>query len=383
MKKINPLSGTYDVPECTLLFNLDNFTTHNSQIMAGFKMLDDAKIIRIKNAEPCKTFRTGGHYEHNSMVEADFNGKIIAYDTADGYQSIHRKDVFDSQLDRLTYYFKRSYDESFHNGMRNADKVKSLGLNYFCTCKGNPYDKYYPQDGFKIKDVVPMLLHKRNARTQAFDYSMFESNSEKYDSYNLLFLTRLWDSAGITADSIQKTYPYFTIEEASLEAEKWKNSLDVATKDRIEYIRSLREHFGNRIIAGVSTDSFSQKLCPDLIIESNITDRNNFIGMIKKNYICLTSEGLHGSIGWKFAEYIAAGKAVITEPLAYTVPYGFEEDKNYFVYSDIESCIGNCEKLINNPELVHETESLNREYYSNHLRPDKLILDTLKIVFNK
>ena len=169
-------------------------------------------------------------------------------------------------------------------------------------------------------------------------------------------------------------------EEARKEAEKWKYSLDSTTHNRMTYIKELKNHFGDRIIAGVSDDSFARTNFSDFIIDPAITQRKNYISMIKKNYICITSEGLHHSIGWKFAEYVAAGKAIVTEPLFYEVPYGFYEGDNYITYTDISTCIESCEKLINDIDSIHAMEKRNREYYENHMRPDMLVLDSLRIV---
>ena len=341
-------------------------------------MLADKNLIKIKKAVPCTTFRSEGNYEHNSIVEVDFGDRIIAYDMADGYQSIHRKEVFDSQLERLDFYFKRSYYPDFHADMKNSDKVKPLGLNYLCSCKGNPYDNFYFNE-YSVSEIKSYFIHQKNKKMNTCDYSVFESNSKMYEQYNLLFLTRLWDSSGINVQGLQKTYPYFSESDAKAEAEKWKYSLDIATKNRIEYIKELKNHFGDRIITGVSNDEFSRKVCPELIVDDDLTRRDNYIRMIKENYVCLTSEGLHHSIGWKFAEYVAAGKAIVTEPLYYKVPYGFSENNNYLVYNDVSSCIEKCEYLLNNVDKIHDIESANREYYVNHLRPDMLVLDTLKI----
>ena len=52
----------------------------------------------------------------------------------------------------------------------------------------------------------------------------------------------------------------------------------------------------------------------------------------------MASTGLHGSTGWKLAEYVAAGRAIVTEPLRYTLPGGFEEGKNYKTYTSPAEC---------------------------------------------
>ncbi len=366
---------------CSIKFDVSPGNTHISQILAGYKLLEKQGILKIESAQPCIAFRSSGNYEHNSIVEVEVGGKVIAYDMADGYQSIHRFDVLDKELERLDFYFKRSCDSKRHTGMKNADKIKPLGLNYLCSCKGNPYDDFVA-DGHSLGELKRYLVYLKTKKNNIYDYSIFESNGRHYDDYKLLFLTRLWDSSGISAQNIKRTYPYFTDAQAAEEADKWKASLDKATKDRIEYAKALREVYADKVIAGVSADLFSQKLCPELIVDSSFTERRRYLDEIKKNYICITSEGLHQSIGWKFAEFIAAGKSIITEPLAYETVGGLEENRNYLSYNDTKSLLAACDRLMNDFDAVHAMESHNGEYYKSHLRPDKVVLDSLNTVFD-
>ncbi len=376
MRPENPFGG--EIPVCSIRFNKNPANAHISQIIAGFELLKKQGIIKIQSIAPENNFRSRGDYEHTSIVEVKTGNKLIAYDMADGYQSFHRKDVFDSQLERLDYYFKRSFDPEFHKGIKNEQKIKPLGLNYFCTCKNNPYDKSETA-GVNLSAIKSRLINQK-AQNET-DYKKFESDGKKYDEYNLLFLARIWDSSGINADSIQKTYPYLSKAEATAIADEWKESLETVTRDRIKYIEELKSHFGDKIIAGISRDSFSQKKCPHLLVDDSVSDKLNYIKMIKKNFVCIASEGLHRSIGWKFGEYVAAGKAILTEKPAYVIPGGFEEDKNYIVYDSIGSLISKGEALLKDVGRIHLMESENRKYYGEHLSPDKLILDTLKCLY--
>lgn len=377
MKKANILTGTTHSPVCDIKFDTDPGNTHISQIMTGFKLLDNQGVIKIKKAEPVnKYFRQNGLYEHNSIVEVKIDGHLICYDMADGYQSIHRKDVFDQQLDRLDFYFKRSYLPSFHEGMKNKAKMQPLGLNYLCSCKHNPYDNFVLKE-YSVAEAIRFLKHIKNKKRNTFEYTSFESNQRHYNQYNLLYLTRLWNGSGISQEYIKKVFPYLDDKHAHIVAEEWKNSLNSATKNRIEYIKHLKEHFGDRVIAGVSRDAFSEKICPQFILPDEISNKRNFMEMIKQNYICITSEGLHRSIGWKFAEYVAAGKAIISEPLAYVITGDFKEGQNYLAYNDLDSCINACERLINDTDKVIQMEKDNFEYYKNYLAPDKLVLNSL------
>lgn len=369
---------SHRAPSCKILFNNSPGYTHISQIIAGYKMLADRGMIRIEKAVPYRDFRADGNYEHSGIVEVSFKDAVIAYDLADGYQSIHRKDVFDRQMDRLDFYFKRSFDPAFHAQMRNKSKILPLGLNYLCTCKGNPYDRFYRNGKPTLSELRRFAAHVHVGDKNKFFYTQFESNERQYDSYNLLFLTRIWNAGGVNVQAMQKLYPYFSDAQAQEEAEKWRATQYLATKSRIEYVKALRAHFGKTVIAGIMKDDFSERICPDLIADPALTDRGRYLETVKQNFICITSEGLHHSIGWKFGEFVAAGKAIITEPLYYEVPFDFYENQNYLVYRDADSLIRQCEFLLNHVSEVHRMEAQNREYYRQHLRPDMLIYDTLK-----
>ena len=41
-----------------------------------------------------------------------------------------------------------------------------------------------------------------------------------------------------------------------------------------------------------------------------------------------------------------------------------------------------CERLMSDADAIHDMERQNEEYYNNHLRPDKVILDSLNTVFD-
>ncbi|MFR9066750.1 MAG: hypothetical protein ACLVJH_07270 [Faecalibacterium prausnitzii] len=102
--------------------------------------------------------------------------------------------------------------------------------------------------------------------------------------------------------------------------------------DRIELLHRLQSAFPAQFTGGVSDNACAQQLCPELILPDKLTGKRAYLHRMQHTEICVASTGLHGSTGWKLAEYVAAGRAIVTEPLRYTLPGGFEEGKNYKTY---------------------------------------------------
>ena len=94
--------------------------------------------------------------------------------------------------------------------------------------------------------------------------------------------------------------------------------------------------------------------------------------------ICVASTGLHGSTGWKLAEYVAAGRAIVTEPLRYTLPGGFEEGKNYKTYTSPAQCEEQLRQLLADPAAILAMAQHNADYYQMWLRPEQQVRQALR-----
>ena len=101
---------------------------------------------------------------------------------------------------------------------------------------------------------------------------------------------------------------------------------------------------------------------------------------MRKSSICIASTGLFNSIGWKLAEYVAAGKAIVSENLNYQVIGDFTEGVNYLGYDSIKQCVDAVDKLYTNPELIEKMRKENKKYYYNYQRPDKQMEYVLKLI---
>ena len=96
-----------------------------------------------------------------------------------------------------------------------------------------------------------------------------------------------------------------------------------------------------------------------------LTGKRAYLHRMQHTEICVASTGLHGSTGWKLAEYVAAGRAIVTEPLQYTLPGGFEEGKNYKTYTSPAECETQLRQLLADPAAILAMAQHNAVYYQH------------------
>jgi hypothetical protein len=278
-----------------------------------------------------------------------YKGKIIIYDLLDGYLDTKRMTEL---MECCDIYFKRSFSK-----LKNAEfpselqkKIFPLGFNYHLTYKGCPLNDPLP------KMLLKSLLGRESMNP--FTKERFEGKA-KYpsDKPKILFLTRLWDPSECS--------------------EAHRGERVKINADRISIIRILRERYGSYAVTGINDTPFSREIAPDLIMDGSYTKRKNYLKLLHESDICIASTGLHGSIGWKTGEYVAAAKAIVSEPFVYEVTGDFSEENNYLSYTTPEQCISAVDKLFNDPNAVYEMQKNNEAYYKKYLSPEALVKNTL------
>lgn len=148
---------------------------------------------------------------------------------------------------------------------------------------------------------------------------------------------------------------------------------------RIGIIRALKGKYGKSFRGGLADSELARQIAPGLIISRLYTNKFSYLRRLHNSDICIASTGLHDSIGWKTAEYIAASKAIISEKLNYEVPGNWLKNKNYIEFDSVESCVMAVDSLVNNPDKIIDMQNANREYYLNYLKPDVLVARTLEL----
>lgn len=325
---------------------------HCAQIITGFLMLrqqgwnvEIADRSRDRNAP----------FRDLPAVQAEYRGKKLFYDVWDGYQDPEDMEL---GLDYCDYYFKRSFSQEKNRELfpDQQQKMYPLGFNYYVNYPGNPVHEPF------WKEILRPLQGRTADRY--FVPKVFEGDGEAPcgNPPKILFLARLWGR------------------EAWLEGDPANDEREQISRDRIEVIRTLRREYGDSFIGGINDCPLSRELAPDLIVPRELTERRHYLRVVHSCDICIGTTGLHGSIGGKTGEYVAAGKAIVHEQLRYSVTGDFAEGVNYLSFRTAEECVKAVARLVDNPAELQAMKRANAAYYQQYLRPDMLVRNTLEFV---
>jgi hypothetical protein len=330
---------------------------HLNQIYVGFSKLEKAGIVKL-SVEKVYGEST------KPILEVYVNNKYkVVYDTLDGLNWI--KGSVEDNLSyfkanfKADFYFKRSFNQRVVDYAPNDCKVFPLGLNYTMKADG--------KFSGSVKQRIKNLL-KQNIVVSRL-YGKREFNSIDFEAYpipqresKILFMARLWNPDDVS------------LEHLKIEREQ-------INKNRIEYIQICRQEFGDRFIGGLQYDDFSKKHSKNLLLPFSLTKKENFLRIMKECNICIATTGLHDSTGWKFGEYVASSRAIVTEPLKYRIPGIFKQGENYLEFENTSELVNNIRELLNDNEKTMSMMKNNFHYYNNYVQPDKLILNTLLKIY--
>ncbi|NLP47933.1 MAG: glycosyltransferase family 1 protein [Clostridiales bacterium] len=352
--------------EC--LMTLGEVPLHLYQITAGFKKLDDMGLISLKINRQKRRDKNPLPY---NMLEVRYKGKCLVFDMNDGYDNLLKPgqdyvEFYNDLLNRCDFLFKRSFKPKMNSKLQGYEKIKKTAPNFFVSLAGNPAHALAPCDPLpeKFKKVYRALPTDKHSNA-CVDESIFSSYPKISPSPKILFISRLWDPEG--------EYKGQLTEEKSLERHHLNSR-------RIACLIQAQKEFGPLFIGGLVPNDYAIKNYPQLVIEGkNLTYKKNYLNLLKKSDIALTSMGLHKSTGWKFAEYIAASKAIVCQPLYYQSAGDLAEGKNYLAFSDEFDM---CEKIhqLMDSQKRFQMMRANKSYYEKYMRCDVNILRALSEV---
>ena len=282
-------------------------------------------------------------------------GSILSLSSADLRLSLILSAAVLALFQRADVVFKRSFSEEKNRQFPGdiSAKLRPLGLNYYVTCPGSPLEAER-----SAKSRLKQWALSTRCYPQDFEARLTRVRKKP----RILFLTRLWDPE----EPAVQQYP-------DLQAE-WRQ----VNADRIELLHRLQSAFPAQFTGGVSDNACARRLCPELIVPDKLTGKRAYLHRMQHTEICVASTGLHGSTGWKLAEYVAAGRAIVTEPLRYTLPGGFEEGKNYKTYTSPAECEAQLRQLLADPAAILAMAKHNAAYYQAWLRPEQQVRQALR-----
>jgi len=291
-----------------------------------------------------------------NILHIELAGKKLCFDTSDSA-------AIDLEAYALTdHYFKRSFNPALepHNYRKN---VYPYGLNYLVYPDGfDPFGfkrcalfystKEWKKELIKQADFLGKL-HFKASVSNIYSPPVFRAEPK------VLFLARLWDTQ---SDS------YFQI------SEQQKAQREEINTQRAQCIKLLRDKFGSRFTGGLIATDFAVKQHPELVVDNaGLTTKSNYLHTVKSHDICIASTGLHGSIGWKFGEYVAMSKSIVAERNLNYVP-NLSEGNHYLSFTTAQECVDQAIRLDVDTDARYKMMEENHRYYESNLRPDALLM---------
>jgi hypothetical protein len=289
----------------------------------------------------------------------------IVYDTLDGFNWLdgetesenlrYFRDAF-----KADFYFKRSLNKRLLEYSPDKCTVLPLGLNTEFPVSEQPAFGRQTKSS-SVWQVFKRLISSSGGSGGSETAVEFAFPPIRHAQSKVLLLTRLWDPEGVPAGPV-------------------RDERIRMNEFRIQCVQQVRRDFGSHCTAGLSEDDLSRRLAPDLVFDYRTTNRESFCRMTKQHDICVATAGLHGSIGWRFAEFVMASRAIISEPLVYEPAGNLLEGVNYLCFRTPSEISELSDRLLSNPTSMEEMMRRNLEYSLSYIYPEQHALQTLLTV---
>jgi len=346
---------------------------HIQQVYTGLSMLHRSGLVNLN--QQIATDRPGraGAPQHLRDARATHTRLVIEETLTVHYDMHDSQDIDLQDLDDCDYYFKRSFSSAYVSSLpRGAGKVRPYGLNYHVL--PDFMDTFAARRAWGLLNRPSDRVHALREALDAGNKLSFHPRVRELESlpdYDLparvLFLVTAYDPHDNADRNSQKI------------AERIETN-----EMRAECIRLLRRELGPSFLGGFNHNAYTVARYKDcLVSDTTITEKKIYLRTVKSHPICVATTGLHSSIGWKFAEYVACARAILTERPMYEVPGGLAPGKNYIEFSSAADCVEQALRLVDNQELRSMLMTANAIYYRAHLRPDSLVLNSLLAALSK
>jgi len=343
-------------------------TAHISQVFAGLDDLQGMSEVsmRFSDSAPPAYCVDLPHILVIDVASAKHSRAMrVCLDLRD------QADIVLEALVEADLYLKRTYVVKRVAALNAAAraKVRPFGLNF--ACRGNRPTQRIRQAGNRIAlsprsasswwDTARGILTTsagrfKNSRHASMSTplkrSAYELTAASLAEPRVTFFTRVW-----AQQDAPESDPVF---------------LDAINDNRAEIIRALREALGDRFVGGLTASELAHARYPDCVVESD-TSKLSYLKAMQEGLIGIATTGLHQSTGWKIAEYIAASRCVVSEPLTSCLPDPLREGKNLLTFRSPSECVIACQRLLSDPELANSMRRHNAAYYRQRLRADVLM----------
>jgi len=351
--------------ECRLLYA--STSPHLQQLYTGFLMLHRSGFLRLSQ----ELRRTPVRYEddaphlrgaEHAHLDAVIGGRLrLHFDTHDAME------IAAPELDRCDLYFKRSYSPRLVESLtpERRERMRPLGLNYFV-----------------LPDLLDPYAIRRSVRVNGLSRRTLSQIKQALDCSNRLdFRPRLSQTEALP-DPDTDPCVLFLVAAYDPHDDPSRTPAKVEERAHVNEMRArcltaLTRELGPRFRGGFTPGRFAREHYAGLLAPRHGTSQEAYLRTVRSFPICVATTGLHGSTGWKFAEYVAFSKAIVSEPLQYQVPGPFGPDRNFLKFTTADQCVSAAVRLIEDAGLRYTLMRNNAAYYRSHLRPDALVRNAI------
>jgi hypothetical protein len=332
-----------------------------SSFVAGLGALARSGEVRLSLA-PLRVAQVEPHVLH-LQVEDLLTGRTrrIAFEVFD------RADRFDiPTLRAVDVYFKQTLDRDLLSTLPDGlgDRVRPGGLTFAARLRGTR--------ALGAKSCLTALVaHAMSmgpngvigeTRRRLLDFldialSLHASEWERRPEDPLIgavvFQTRLWPPADGVAEDRR-----------------------AINRGRLEVIRALRAEFGETDRVGLIPTRFAAAEHESALLSRKVS-RREYASQLRSSLISVNTHGLDGSPGFKIGESLAAGAAIVSQPLLFELPEPLLPDVHFLPFYEPEECIAQCRRLLEDTELADRMRHANLMYYQKHVRPESHVRNLL------
>jgi hypothetical protein len=279
------------------------------------------------------------------------------------YYDNHDSDEIDGEAaEGVDFYFKRSYSRP-RIPAHVASKILPLGLNY--PLFPDSYDALESERVRAFARCTSRLNAPESPGMAPFRPTPANMHSLPADALppKVLFMTRAWDPFDHPDRPDEKSRERIRVNET-----------------RASCIEALRREFGSDFLGGFERTDYAVRNYGELLLhDDEISLKENYVKLLEAYPICVSTEGLHRSIGWKMGEYVAFSKSIVSERLTHELPGEFQEGQNFLGFDTADECVDTARRLFSDAGLRVQIMKNNYNYYKQYVEPSQVVRRTLKI----
>lgn len=105
---------------------------------------------------------------------------------------------------------------------------------------------------------------------------------------------------------------------------------------------------------------------------------HEFLDRTRRSCVAINTNAVHGCMGWKLGEFLALGKAIVTEPIRHVLPAPLDGSRLMSAESP-DAMVEACQRLRADPALRRSLEHAARRYFDDFVTPRAAIDRMLRV----